>query len=377
MSAIGNGFDNFAQIMVDPLNREFQHPRLMLLTSVVLACLSGFLLLGVSVLWRRCHSPDVLNDTHAKIAQIFCHTVLRQSPSIQGNRNSFPPSKTAVHGMRGEQEESKSSAENSSVLNIAQSPLKQMTSSTPFQSERLKKSFDPKDWEQLLQLNKQLEELYDEARTEQGQKNLKTIYDRNDQLLLQKVALINRQKISKSDKVLALTFSGRIPKNTVLIHASSSVKNLNNILTQGIRQTISKEQAEGRFGENELGQGLYVSQTGGYAGEGFAYALSLQTIKEITTVRVPYKRSLIRQSVYKPLALDEESITMAFTALELGCNVIQRDGVPPRDEECVIRTPTGLKPTYFLQLEQAGVTDKWVHLKGIEGTSLHTTWISQ
>ncbi len=73
--------------MVDPLNREFRHPRLMLLTSVALTCLSAFLLLGGSILWRRCHSPNVLNETHVKIGQIFCCTV-PQSPSIHGERFS-------------------------------------------------------------------------------------------------------------------------------------------------------------------------------------------------------------------------------------------------------------------------------------------------
>jgi hypothetical protein len=245
----------------------------------------------------------------------------------------------------------------------------------PLQGERISGAFIPEDWEELLRLNKQFEELYQEARTEEGQKNLKEISERCDALLLKKVALINKQNLPKSDKILALTFFGRIPKNTTLIHASSSRKNLDSILTEGIRKLTSNEQAEGRFGENELGQGLYVSQAGGYAGEGFSHAIALKTTEDIRTIRVPYKGNLLHKSIYKPLALNEDSITTAFTQIELGCKVIQRDGVPPRDEECVIRIPSGLKPTSFLQLQKNEIADKWVELKPIEGP-LHPDWTS-
>jgi hypothetical protein len=169
-----------------------------------------------------------------------------------------------------------------------------------------------------------------------------------------------------------------VPPKTQLSHVSSSKDHLISILKDGIRQTLSTEIEETKWGNNELGQGLYVSARGdplgGYAlDDGLRYVLIFETVVRCETYRIPYASDILQKTPFKALSIQLKDIPKGFAEIEREFDIIQREAVFPRDGELVIRNPRQkIKPVGYIDLSVSKEICPIGDL--VSETELHSQW---
>lgn len=305
--------------------------------GILLTCtvIGGLLVVIPGVIeWHRQFNKRVtLNPEMDKLNNVSKNILSQQSSTIPiTSENPNPPSKQITN-----------------PINSLQVPESKPVSSQ--EAERAKAKFK----EQLTNLNNEIiaiQAQYNEAEKSKNREARTQLTEQYNAKIEQKINLIVTHIPKGPERFIAMTLPGKIAAGTTFYHSTKSTDQIQNILNQGIRTNTTKSVETNGSNQNAnfqkplLGQGLYVSQAGGYAAEGYTTAFIMETTEDVSTIRIEYRDAFLVKETYKLLELTEEDIQEGLTYLEENYPIIQREGLPPREEEVVIHNPKHhFKPT--------------------------------
>lgn len=186
-----------------------------------------------------------------------------------------------------------------------------------------------------------------------------------------KLVVVNVPK--GKQRFISMALPGKLPAGATFGHATRNQNAINSILANGV---LVDPSSASRYADSELGPGLYFSKDVGYAGEGYTKALFVKTIQEIPTIRVEYRTALLNKSLYKPLELTEKDIQEGLADLAKTHSIIQREGMPPRDQEFVVLNPShAFTPVYTMTWNEGMCTWNQTNQISItENSNLHAQW---
>jgi hypothetical protein len=189
----------------------------------------------------------------------------------------------------------------------------------------------------------------------------------------EKIKLVVLNVPKGKQRFISMALPGKLLAGATFGHATKNQNAINSILTNGVMVDPS---SASRYADSELGPGLYFSKDMGYAGEDYTKALVVKTTQEIPTIRVEYRTGLLNKSLYKPLELTEKDIQEGLEDLAKTHSIIQREGMPPRDQEFVVLNPShAFTPVHTMTWNEEQF--KWNQTNQIsitENPNLHAQW---